>query len=70
MNLEGREPDGSLIMHRVGRKETTGSALTTRKTTRRLNTSEVESDLDLDEGIYEVDSDNDSLDELEELENW
>ena len=57
-------------MHRGGRKETTGSALTTRKTTRRLNTSEVESDLDLDEGIYEVDSDNDSLDELEELENW
>ena len=70
MNLEGREPDGSLIMHQGGRKETTGSALTTRKTTRRLNTSEVESDLDLDEGIYEVDSDNDSLDELEELENW
>ena len=57
-------------MHRVGRKETTGSALITRKTTRRLNTSEVESDLDLDEGIYEVDSDNDGLDELEELENW
>ena len=72
-NLDGGEPDGTFILQQPGKRAVLRKSIsfsTWRVSARPRSfpsTGGVDDDLEGD--LYEVDSDNDSLDELVELEN-